>query len=795
MKKLLISLFAALAVFLPETLGAQTGMWEVYPSYATPRKLIDTPEYVYILSNNSLVGLDKTTNEMLAFNSTNRLNDSHISNIWYSPDDALLFVVYTNGMIDLLHDDGRTTNIADLTTTTADYGTINDVAFRDGKAYIALSKGILVIDTRRGVIEQVGLFLNSGNGYARIAATDSKVLTVYDTNGRINIADRNGNFSTNIFRATDNYVYRASNTDVGNIYGLDGDKFLSVGTSRSDLALAVTTIDPKAEDPKCLSKPEKLGPNCFSNRLQPTKNGFVGNTSSTIAYIDRKGNLTAEVNHSVDGLNNATMLMTNRDPDKAETFWLATPDGLSRRNSDGSVVMAIIRPASTTATNVGQFAAASDGRIYFATIRRDNGYGNDLQPDGSKAYFGVIEPNGRIMPVDLNITTKYDIVANPKNPDEIVVSHRNGVTRYNLATKETVLYNTSNTPMTSSLGNTLLVYGCTFDNEGNLWVFHNDFTDGIIYVVPEADWNRGAPKSSWKKTNIGTNENLWHGSTLRFLPHKKGYIIFSGKTTLGGIDLNGTLSENSDDKVYRQKWSIDEDGMSLGGYQSVNMTVDQNGWTWIPYDAGVMVYRDFATFFTSSSEPMRPKVSRDDGTNLADYLLTNVEVYDLSVDANNNKWLATFGSGLYRVSPDGSQILDQFTTDNSDLPSDNVLAVYADPNSNKVYIGTDRGLAVYHSTSTPAASDFDDVYAYPNPVTPDYTGYITITGLMSDSLVKITDSAGRVVHEGRSDGGSLSWNGCDGSGSRVKSGVYFVYASSNAGGSSKAAVTKIVVVN
>ena len=110
-------------------------------------------------------------------------------------------------------------------------------------------------------------------------------------------------------------------------------------------------------------------------------------------------------------------------------------------------------------------------------------------------------------------------------------------------------------------------------------------------------------------------------------------------------------------------------------------------------------------------------------------------------------------------------------------------------------MATPSGLFEFSSTSSPGQPDFSDVYAYPNPVTPEYTGYITVTGLMANSLVKITDSAGRVVHEARSDGGSIVWNGCDATGSRVKSGVYFVFASSSASGSSQAAVTKIVVVN
>ena len=39
------------------------------------------------------------------------------------------------------------------------------------------------------------------------------------------------------------------------------------------------------------------------------------------------------------------------------------------------------------------------------------------------------------------------------------------------------------------------------------------------------------------------------------------------------------------------------------------------------------------------------------------------------------------------------------------------------------------------------------------------------------------------------------WDGCNAAGERVKSGVYYVFASSNADGSNSAVVTKILVVN
>lgn len=66
---------------------------------------------------------------------------------------------------------------------------------------------------------------------------------------------------------------------------------------------------------------------------------------------------------------------------------------------------------------------------------------------------------------------------------------------------------------------------------------------------------------------------------------------------------------------------------------------------------------------------------------------------------------------------------------------------------------------------------------------------------MDDSLVKIADMAGNVFFSGRSEGGMISWDGCDAAGNRVRSGVYLVFASQNATGSNSGVVTKIMVVN
>ena len=57
------------------------------------------------------------------------------------------------------------------------------------------------------------------------------------------------------------------------------------------------------------------------------------------------------------------------------------------------------------------------------------------------------------------------------------------------------------------------------------------------------------------------------------------------------------------------------------------------------------------------------KVPRNDGTNLADYLLDNTDVTCIAVDGSNRKWIGTSTSGVLLVNEDGSEIIEQFTTE------------------------------------------------------------------------------------------------------------------------------------
>ena len=149
-------------------------------------------------------------------------------------------------------------------------------------------------------------------------------------------------------------------------------------------------------------------------------------------------------------------------------------------------------------------------------------------------------------------------------------------------------------------------------------------------------------------------------------------------------------------------------------------------------------------------------------------------VYDIGVDRYNNKWLAT-NDGVYFVSPDGSELYAHYTTSNSDVPSNEVYSIECDTINDRVYIATDNGFAEYISVGDASSINFDNVYAFPNPVEPDFTGMVKIVNLMENSYVTITDRNGLVVGQLGPVVGSALWDACGEDGERLPTGVYNIY--------------------
>lgn len=166
---------------------------------------------------------------------------------------------------------------------------------------------------------------------------------------------------------------------------------------------------------------------------------------------------------------------------------------------------------------------------------------------------------------------------------------------------------------------------------------------------------------------------------------------------------------------------------------------------------------------------------------------------DIEVDGNNQKWVSTASSGVFLLSPDGTEILQHFTKENSPLPTSSVKTIGIDNSTGKVYLGTLNGLVVFQGDAYKEEEKLSQINVFPNPVRPNFNGNLVIRGLKQDARIKITDIAGNLVYDTTSQGGSVSWNLQSFSGQRVRSGVYLIFVTSKDGLDS--AVKKVMIIN
>lgn len=350
-------------------------------------------------------------------------------------------------------------------------------------------------------------------------------------------------------------------------------------------------------------------------------------------------------------------------------------------------------------------------------------------------------------------------------------------------------YDRSNSPLESCINsnNYLLVTGLKYDKNGNLWVGNSTSNTDFDYPLrrysqSNNEWtafSHSEMKGDFDADlidffTVSYDNRLWFLNSWWSSNRLYAYNIDTDELTAYGPDF------------------VNEDGATLNPNYLLCAAEDKQGNIWLGTTSGP-IYLTQESVRNGSTEFVQHKVPRNDGTNYADYLLSNIEVRSIAVDAANRKWMGTTNYGVYVISNDCNTQVLHFDTDNSPLLSNIINDIKIMPNG-LVYIATENGLCSYMSDVSEASEEMtkDNVYAYPNPVTPDYTGEIHIVGLTYNADVKIVSSNGSLVNQGRSTGGSYSWNGCDQNGKKVASGIYMVQTATENG--EKGTVCKIAVV-
>lgn len=405
---------------------------------------------------------------------------------------------------------------------------------------------------------------------------------------------------------------------------------------------------------------------------------------------------------------------------------------------------------------------------------------------------------------DDNISSKTNVTYenlecldyDPTDTSHIFVGGRNGLYEYKNGNFENY-YNYENSPIERYNNRSKeyeLITGVKFDKEGNLWMLNSQApTQSLIEFTKDKQWISHQLPDLMKLDDAGfTNKSL--GLLGNMLIDSRGLLWFVNNHWIVPSLYCYQFSEDySEERLNAFTSFVNEDGteVSVGAVRCA--AEDKDGNIWIGTSAGPLLL-DPNQITASAPTFTQVKVPRNDGTNYADYLLSGIDVSCIAVDGANRKWFGTKKNGIYLISEDNLSEIHHFTTLNSPLLSNGIESIAINEKTGEVFIGTDKGLCSYMSdSSTPNESmTSDNVWAYPNPVKPYYTGLITIVGLSQNADVKILTSNGRIVNEGKSNGGTYTWNGCDANGKKVASGIYMVATATN--DVEKGTVCKIAII-
>ena len=397
---------------------------------------------------------------------------------------------------------------------------------------------------------------------------------------------------------------------------------------------------------------------------------------------------------------------------------------------------------------------------------------------------------------NLSLKTGYDYLDNnvlavdPRNANHVFVGGRTGLYEF-LDGQLKAYYNKDNSLLQGAMykgrelgNNYVLINGLCFDNKGDLWILNSQASRENLLRLSADGQMTSFSKPALMKDGVG-------GSVLTSM-------VFDNRNNLWFCNDHWDYPalfcyQPTTDKLLSFTRFVNEDGSNLDLVPHSVMPLS-NGDVWVTTTIGPLLLSRSAIDNPETAIFTQVKVPRNDGTNLADYLLSGIDVTCMAIDGGGRKWFGTKANGVYLISADNMTQVKHITSSNSLLLSDNILSIAINNTTGEVFFGTDKGLCSYMSDATTPSDrpSGDNTYAYPNPVRPGYTGPITIVGLSMNADVKIVTTNGVLIAAGTSTGGSFVWNGKDQFGKPVASGVYMVESADEDG--NNGVVCKVAIV-
>ncbi len=738
-------------------------LWKGYFSYNDIKDISESPTAVFAASENALFAKNIASSEIKTINTVDGLSGETISSLYYSKTFNKTLVGYENGLLIVINEtDGSMLKVVDIINKQlpASIKKINHFMEYDGIVYVSCDFGIVQFNLT--TMQFGDTYFIGDNGVETIVAQT----TIY-----------NGS----IYAATNNGIKRA---DITNKNLVDFNQWTKIATG-SWSSIEAFGIELIAINTSGYMYRYTINSDSFAGYFQlsqpsvdmrSTINYLIISTASSVYIYNNQMVLVRQINsNQILGINpNFTCATIIGD-----SVYLGTKEnGMITATVSVSSLFENSTPSGPSRNNI--FALQATTTSLWAVY---GNYTGDYNPYPLDSY-GISKYNtsGWLnIPYEkvLGAKSMCRITINPNNENEVYASSFfSGL----LKIKDDVpifLYNEKNSGLESLtfLGPSYIdvrINGTAFDKAGNLWVTNSLIKNGLKELKANGQWQ-----------SFSTDAILNSSMATDY-----------GKMT---IDKNGTkwLTTNRDGIVgfnestnKFKKITIGADTGNLPVVDARSVAVDNNDQLWIGTTKGLRVLPNVSSFLTDAQLNTNSIIILDN--NLAQELMYEQFITDIVVDGANNKWIGTLDSGLFLVSPNGQKTIYHFTSSNSPLPSNVINDIGINSITGEVFIATDKGLVSFKGTATAANDNLNNVYVYPNPVRPEYTGTVKIAGLLDKANIKITDIEGNLVYETTSEGGTIEWDTMAFGKYKVASGVYMIFIASQDGTETK--VKKVMII-
>ena len=771
--------------------GAAYGDWQLHLPARHPLGLAEAGNRLYVMDESSFYFYDKGLKTTQMLSRRDGLSDVGVAALAYDSASAQLVIVYRNGNIDLLANDGTVRNVTDLLRKESQSAkSVYQVQVYGGLAYIGTSLGVVVLDLARREVRDTYSAIGPGGQ----AITAYAAVVLHDT------------------------IYTAT----------------SVGILRGRISPAVNLLDYRswtAELPAA-AEPALVYPQLVAYRGHLV----AGSSFRGVYYLAGSGGgrawRYATNSYGADVL---------RLRPSAGQLLVAFRNSALRRFDAPTGVLTEVLPASATGTSILDAVAETDGTYYVASYD----LGLLRFAPGTTAAPEPILPNAPETARAFGLatyapTSTVDVFSGGYSGTSGVQSdlvagfyeYKNGQwtnftqTAYpsaadypNLRDLAHGTYTPDGTLYIASYGNGLLEW----KGVGQFRQFTAG-TPGSPLRGSKVDPSLVNPLNFVRVTDVATDPNgpyVWVVNRhqlagvpglFRFRPANSSWTVVPAFTGFDNLDriavdtygnpwvtqsLKGGLGMVAYDTTSQQAFYFGRDqGLPTPTTTSpasvLSLVLDRDGSIWAGTTAGVAVCANPGSL-ADPTNPARFVTPNAPGANGLRYpTLYNESVTCIAVDGANRKWFGT-PNGLWLFNAEASEALLHFTTANSPLPSNSINDVAVNNKTGEVFVATDAGLVSYQGSASVTDGPPSCAQVSPNPVRADFAGTVGIRGVANDAQVRITDIAGHLVFSTKAAGGTVTWNLADTEGRRVRSGVYLVLTSDADG--KNTCVSKVAVLS